>query len=86
MKQRLTSGWDKSDNRSQRSFIVGLFKRVLWFLGGKPPEIIFDKGEVSHKLSEQKWKDWEARFEKNPAYDWRKHVATHWDKRSQAKK
>jgi hypothetical protein len=59
---------------------VGLIKKILWFVGGKPPEIIFEKGEVSHKHPDSKWKEWEARFNKNPDYDWRKHTATNWDR------
>ena len=58
---------------------MGIFKRILWFVGGKPPEIIYENGEVSHKHTDKKWKDWQDRF-KSPSYDWRKHVATEWDK------
>jgi hypothetical protein len=58
---------------------MGLMKRVLWFLGGKPPEIIFENGEVSHRHPEKKWKDWDARFRQS-TYDWRHHKATEWDK------
>lgn len=50
------------------------FKKILYFLGGKPPEIIFKDGEVTHVHSDQKWQQWRDRFERNPDFQWKNHI------------
>lgn len=47
---------------------------LLGFLFGKDPDIFDEKGQVRHKLPEQKWKAWKDRFAANPEFDWRKHM------------
>lgn len=54
---------------------MGLFKKILYFLGGKPPEVIFKHGQITHEHSDEKWQKWKDRFEKNPSYDFKQHVA-----------
>lgn len=46
---------------------------ILSFLFGKAPQIFDAKGNVVHKLPEDRWKAWRDRFEKNPEFDWHKH-------------
>jgi len=50
--------------------------KLLQFLFGKAPDIFDKKGNVVHKLPEDRWIAWSNRFEKNPDYDWRKHHGT----------
>lgn len=50
-----------------------MLKNVLNFLFGKAPDIFDSKGQVVHKLPEQKWKDWKERFAKNEEYNWHQH-------------
>jgi hypothetical protein len=52
---------------------MSIFKKILHFIGGKPPEIIFKNGEVSHIHPAKKWQDWKKRFENNPEYKWNEH-------------
>lgn len=52
---------------------MSIFKKILYFIGGKPPEIIFKNGEVTHKHPDKKWQDWKDRFEKNSDYKWTEH-------------
>lgn len=49
---------------------------ILEFLFGKPPRIFDEKGQVLHKLSDERWKAWRDRFEKNPEFDWHHHRGT----------
>jgi len=50
--------------------------KLLGFLFGKKPQIFDANGNVVHKLSDERWKGWLARFEKNPEFDWHKHKGT----------
>jgi len=52
---------------------MGFLKKVLYFIGGKPPQIIFKNGEVYHDHKPEKWQKWKDRFEKDPNYNWHKH-------------
>jgi len=47
-------------------------KSLLNFLFGKSPDIFNEKGEVRHKLPEEKWKAWDDRYH-NENHNWRKH-------------
>lgn len=53
---------------------MGLLKALGDFLFGKDPQIFDENGKVRHKFPEEKWKNWNKRFEKTE-YDWRQHSA-----------
>jgi hypothetical protein len=50
--------------------------KLLHFLFGKPADIFDAKGNVVHKLPEERWKAWRQRFEKSADYDWHHHRGT----------
>lgn len=50
--------------------------KILDFFFGKAPKIFDSKGNVVHKLSDERWKSWRARFDKNPELDWHQHKGT----------
>ena len=51
-----------------------MLKRLLGFLFGKPPKIIFtDDGHVRHKHSDKYWEDWKNRFSQDANYNWKNH-------------
>lgn len=52
---------------------MGILKALGDFLFGKDPDIFDENGKVRHKFTDDKWKDWNKRFNANPEYDWRKH-------------
>ena len=52
---------------------MALFKKILYFFGGKPPLVIFKNGEIYHDHPVSKWQAWKDRFEKNPSYNWKEH-------------
>jgi len=51
-------------------------KKLLHFLFGAPPDIFDAQGNIVHKLPDDRWKSWRARFESNPNYNWRQHRGT----------
>ena len=54
---------------------MSIFKPVLQFLFGKPPEIFDENGRVEHQFSDEKWKKWNDRLQANPDYNWQQHSA-----------
>ncbi len=52
---------------------MGLYKKILDFIGGKEPDIFDEKGNVLHKLPNKKWEAWHQRTMKDPEYNWRNH-------------
>ncbi len=50
-----------------------MLKSVMDFLFGKSPKIFDAKGNVVHQFSQDKWRQWNDRFQKNDEYNWRKH-------------
>jgi hypothetical protein len=54
---------------------MGILKAIGDFLFGKKPDIFDESGNVRHKFSDEKWKQWDARLKDSPEYDWRKHGA-----------
>jgi hypothetical protein len=52
---------------------MSILKKLLYFIGGKPPQIIYKNGEVTHVHGDKKWQQWKDRFEKNPEYRWKEH-------------
>lgn len=53
---------------------MGVLKGLKDFLFGRDPDIFDEKGFVRHKFPQEKWKNWQDRFEKNPQYDWQHHT------------
>ena len=53
-----------------------MVSKILDILFGKSPDIFDANGNVVHKLSDERWKAWRDRFEKNADFDWRKHRGT----------
>ena len=51
-------------------------KKIFDFIFGKKPDIFDAKGNVVHKLSDERWQGWLARFNKNPEFDWHHHKGT----------
>jgi hypothetical protein len=49
--------------------------KLLDWLFGKSPDIFDAKGNVLHKLPEERWKNWEERYKKTD-YNWRQHKGT----------
>jgi len=55
---------------------------ILDFLFGKKPKINFSKqGQTYHDHSEEKWRLWKDRFEKNPEFNWKNHIGRRQPKR-----
>jgi hypothetical protein len=52
-----------------------MLNKVLDLLFGKAPDIFDSKGNVLHKLPEDRWKSWNERFQKRE-YNWRDHKGT----------
>ncbi|MGE3974877.1 MAG: hypothetical protein AB7F59_10160 [Bdellovibrionales bacterium] len=52
---------------------MSVLKKLLHFIGGKPPQVIFKNGEVTHVHTEKKWQMWKDRFEKDLNYQFRQH-------------
>ncbi|HAG90984.1 MAG TPA: hypothetical protein DCL41_03890 [Bdellovibrionales bacterium] len=50
-------------------------KSIIHFLFGKSPDIFDENGQVRHKLPEEKWKKWDARYH-DEKHNWRKHRGT----------
>src|SRR4051812_15107325 len=59
-------------NVSQMKRQSAMLGKLLDFLFGKDPDIFDETGRVRHKLGDEKWKMWEARF-KEPEFNWREH-------------
>jgi len=57
-----------------------MFKKLLHFIGGKPPKVIFRDRQVYHDHPKKKWDDWKDRFSENPDLQWKNHAATSWSK------
>ena len=53
-----------------------MLNKILEKIFGKDPDIFDAKGNVMHKLPEERWSQWRGRFEKSALYDWRKHIGT----------
>ncbi len=52
---------------------MSVLKKILYFIGGKPPQVNFRNGEITHDHPEKKWQAWKDRFEKDPNYQFRQH-------------
>ncbi len=52
---------------------MSIFTKLLHFIGGKPPDVVFKNGEITHVHTDKKWREWKDRFEKNPEYQWKQH-------------
>jgi hypothetical protein len=52
---------------------MSVFKKLLYFVIGKPPQVVFKNGEITHVHPDKKWQQWKDRFEKNPEYKWTQH-------------
>ena len=53
---------------------MGLVQKISKFLIGALPSVYDKEGNVTHKLSDKKWKDWEARYLSSADYNWRSHT------------
>ena len=49
-------------------------KKLLGFLFGRAPKIFDSKGRVVHQHPDQKWKDWDNRYQMGSEFNWRNHV------------
>jgi hypothetical protein len=52
-----------------------MLNKILDIIFGKAPDIFDAKGGVLHKLPEERWTQWHARFKKSE-FDWRQHKGT----------
>jgi len=50
--------------------------KLLDFIFGKAPDIFDSKGGVLHKLPQERWQQWNDRFQKSNDYNWRDHKGT----------
>ena len=50
--------------------------KLLALIFGSGPDIFDAKGNVVHKLPEERWKAWRDRFNGNPDLDWHRHQGT----------
>lgn len=55
---------------------MGILKKILHFVGGKPNGSFDKDGEIQTHHSKQHWKTWEARFLSNAQYNWRSHAGS----------
>lgn len=51
-----------------------MFKKMIYFLFGRPPQIFDSKGEVCHKMDPQSWSSWKNRYKHDNEYNWKKHA------------
>ena len=63
---------------------MGILQKLLHFIGGKPPEVIFRDRQIFHDHPNQKWDAWKARFQKE-THDWRRHSGKNWKEISSRK-